>query len=176
MLIDAVPLKSTFGRKHRAAAFFGAAATRELLFHLRRVASFQNQTVVVVQFFTRRDVAQCTHENSAAYFFSLAICLAAVVDPLGCVAAMLAVDDMRIVDMKVKGVIGIFRVMRMPKQCLGPGDDLAGVLDDALALGERCRREHPRAVDARGSYLDASRALFRGEGRRAAGDTGLRHR
>ena len=64
----------------------------------------------------------------------------------------------------------------VPTQRFGPGDDFAGVLDDALALCERRRREHARAVNVRSSYLDAPRALFRRKGRGVGGDTGLRHR
>ena len=68
---------------------------------------------------------------------------------------MLGVDHMRFVDVKVKGVVGVLRVMRVAAQGFFPTDDLADILDDGFALGKVGDGEHALAMHARASGLDA---------------------
>ena len=61
---------------------------------------------------------------------------------------MQRVDDPAIVQVKVKGVVGVGRVVRVASNRLGHGDDLAHVLDEPLACGQVARGEHTLAVHA----------------------------
>ncbi len=55
---------------------------------------------------------------------------------------------MLVIDMEIKGVVRICRIMRMTAQCLLPSDDLAHVLNDGLALGKVSEREDPLTMHA----------------------------
>ncbi len=68
---------------------------------------------------------------------------------------MLGVDHMRFVDVKVKGVVGVLRVMRVTAQGFFPADDFAHILDDGFALGKIGESEHALAMHTRASGLDA---------------------
>ena len=67
-----------------------------------------------------------------------------------------AADDTLVIDVEVEGVVGVGRVVRMAALRLGPGDHLAGVLDDRLAGGDRAQRVDALAVHAGAADLDAA--------------------
>src|SRR6185369_8228834 len=161
-------------RQHRSPASGRPAAARVLLLQLARVAAIDDQTVVVVELLARLDVAQRLDEDAAVVgLVGLAVGSARVVDPLRRVAAGAAVDDVLVVDVEEERVVGIVGVFRMTALRLFPGDDVAGVLDDRLAGGNRREGEHALAVDAGAAHLDAAAAL-NGRRRRRGLDKGLR--
>jgi hypothetical protein len=71
-----------------------------------------------------------------------------MVDPLRFVAAMQRIDHPPIVQVKVKSVVRVTRIVRVAGHGLGHADDLPHVLDDALACGQVARGEHAFAVHA----------------------------
>jgi len=60
------------------------------------------------------------------------------------------------VNVEVKRVVGVFRVMRMASLRLFPGDDFTHVFDDGLAFGNGGHSEHPLAMDARAAGLNSA--------------------
>ncbi len=81
-----------------------------------------------------------------------------MVDPARRVAAIERVDHVPVIEVEVKRVVGILRVMRMAFLRLCPGDHLALVLDDDFALDDRLCRKHPFAVHAGAVGLKAAHA------------------
>ena len=78
---------------------------------------------------------------------------------------MFRIDDVAVVDVEVEGVVRVLRVVRVASQRLGPGDDLARVLDDRLARADPCTplrrtwmRRPPRG--ATGAAVGACCAVF----------------
>ena len=67
---------------------------------------------------------------------------------------MQRIDHPPIVQVKVKGVVRVGRIVWMAGNGLAHTDDLAHVFDDPHASGQVSRREHAFAVDARGQYFD----------------------
>ena len=65
------------------------------------------------------------------------------------------VDHAVFVDVKVEGVVGVLRVVRVAPLRLVPADDLAHVFDDACAARDVHQREHALAMHARAAHLDA---------------------
>ena len=63
---------------------------------------------------------------------------------------------MLVVDMKVKGVVGVCRIVWMAAQRFLPGDDFAHVLDDGLALRKVRARKNPLAMHTGTSGLNTS--------------------
>ena len=55
---------------------------------------------------------------------------------------------MLVVDVEVKGVVGVCRIMRMAAQGFFPSDDLAHILNDGLALGKVGERKDPLTMHA----------------------------
>ena len=94
-------------------------------------------------------------EHAPAVFVSFAVGLATVVDPARRVAALLAVDDVFVVNVKVKRVIRVAGVMRVTAQCLFPTDNLAAILDQRLAFSEVFQCVNTFAMDTRAAHLDA---------------------
>ena len=81
-------------------------------------------------------------------FIGLTIGIARVVDPLGAVALDTAIDDVTLIDVKIKSMVGLQRVMGVALQRLFPSDHLSLVLNDHLSLGNVGQREHAFAVNA----------------------------
>ena len=131
-----------------AAAFFGAAPTRVFSLELFGHGGIDHQTIVIAQFFTRQNIAACGNKDTPITLIRLAIGFAGVVDPPRRIAAVQGVDHMLVVDMEVKGVVGVCWIVRMAAQCLFPSDDLAHVLNDGLALGKVGEREDPLTMHA----------------------------
>ena len=123
-------------------------------FELLRIAFFQHQPIVVIQFLTGRNVAQSLDENAPVHLISFAIAVARMVDPARRVATHLGVNHVGCINVKVKRVVGVLRVVRMA--CLGffPGNDLPNVLDDGLALSDILQRKHTLAMDAGATGLN----------------------
>ena len=63
---------------------------------------------------------------------------------------------MLFIDVKVKRVIWILRVMRVAAQGLLPGDDLADVLEDLLAFCQVCQCKNTFTVHTRAARLDTA--------------------
>jgi hypothetical protein len=62
---------------------------------------------------------------------------------------MQRIDHSPIVQMKVKGVVGVCLIVRMAGNGLGHADDFAHVLDEPLPCGQVARSEHTSAMHAR---------------------------
>ncbi len=71
-----------------------------------------------------------------------------MVDPARGVAAIERVDHVLVVDVEVKGVVGVCRVVWMTAQRFFPRDDLAHILNDGLALGKVSERKDPLTMHA----------------------------
>ena len=125
MRCSSASLASYFRSQHGAPTFGLAAAALKLLFQFGGVALINHQAVVVKQFFAGLHGAQGFDEDPAVNVLGFAVGLAAVVDPARHVAAHFAVDGARLIDMKVKRVVGVGRVVRMAAQRLAPADDFA---------------------------------------------------
>ena len=107
-----------------------------------------HQAVVVTQLFSRQNIAACGNKDTPIALIRLAIGFAGVVDPARGVASVQGVDHMLVVDVEVKGVVGVCRVVRMAAQGLFPSDDLADVLNDGLALGKVSQGKDPLTMHA----------------------------
>ncbi len=73
---------------------------------------------------------------------------------------MQRIDHPAIVQVKVKGVVGVVHVVRVSCNGFGHADDLAHVLDESLACGQVARGEHALAVHA--GSLHPNRDVSRG--------------
>ena len=62
---------------------------------------------------------------------------------------------MLVINVKVKRVVRICRIVRVAAQRFFPADDLAAVLDQHFALSQWLHRKHALAVNARAPRLDA---------------------
>ena len=154
----------------------------ELLLELRGIALVDDEAVVEEEFFAGGDVVQGVEEDAVADLFGFEVGLAGVVDPLGRVALVLAVDDVAVVEVEVEGVVGLLGVVRVAVECFFPGDDFALVFEHPFACLEGENGIDALAVDAGVTHLGAT-ALTRGRVavRGGAGGgrgfvRGLRHR
>lgn len=66
---------------------------------------------------------------------------------------MFTVDDVLLIDMKVKRVIRVLRVMRVALKGLGPADNFAQILNQALTFGQVYFGEYALAVYAGAACL-----------------------
>jgi hypothetical protein len=66
-----------------------------------------------------------------------------------------SIDHTRIVDVKVKRVLGVARVMRMATQSLSHRNDFSHVFNDRFACAHVTQSEHAFAVHAGGQDFDA---------------------
>ena len=114
------------------------AATPARVFRLEfgRVGLVNDQAVVVIEFFSRLDVAQGFDENAIVFLIGFAIGIAAVVDPSGGVAAVQRVDHLVFVHVEIEGVIGVRGVMGVAILCLVPADHLTYVFIQCLAFSD----------------------------------------
>jgi hypothetical protein len=60
------------------------------------------------------------------------------------------------IDMKIKGVVGVFGIVRMTRLGFCPGDDFAHILDDGFALANVLHCKHAFAMHAGAPDLDAT--------------------
>ena len=111
-------------------------------------AALDDQRVIIKEFFPRLNVAQGLKENTVPFLLGLQIGIAGMIDPFrGCLAAF-RVDDMAVVEVKVKGVAGLIRVVRMALKRLPPGNDLAFVLQHFFTFDDGTNRVNAPAVNA----------------------------
>lgn len=161
--------RASFGRQQRFTATRTATPARVFSLELGGVRLVNDQAVVVVELFAGVDVAQCLDEDSVIVFIGFTVRLAAVVDPARGIAAVLGIDHMLFIDMKVKGVVRVCRVVGMAPQRFFPADDLADVLNQRLAFSQVLHGKHALAMHAGEPRLDA---LARGQQRRVGGTLG----
>ena len=135
-------------RQQSAAAFLGATPTGVFGLELFGHGGINHQAVVIAQLFARQNIAARGNKDTPTALIRLAIGFARVVDPTRRVAPVQRVNHMLVVDMEVKRVIGVCRVMRMAAQRLFPRNDLAHVLNDGLALGKVSEGEDPLTMHA----------------------------
>ena len=89
------------------------------------------------------------NEDAPIHLDRLAVRTTRVIDPTRRVAAVQTINHPRIVDVKVKRVLRVARVMRMATLRLGHGNDFTHVLDDGLTCGHVTQGEHAFAMHAR---------------------------
>ena len=70
---------------------------------------------------------------------------------------MESVNDTLLINVKVEGVIGILRVVRVARLCFRPADHLAHVLYDGFAFCQGLQREHAPAMHAGATDLNSAR-------------------
>ncbi len=116
----------------------------------------KHQAVVVVEFLTRRNVAQCPDEHPLPAHLGFAIGCARMVDPACGVAAIERVDYAVGVDVEIERVLGLLGVMRVALERFVPGDDLSTVLQNALPRSNRAECEYAFAVNAGRPYFNPS--------------------
>ena len=75
---------------------------------------------------------------------------------------MQSVDHTRFINMEVKGVVRIGRIMRMTALGLFPADDRTYVFNDGLTLGNAGQRKDTFSVHTGAAGLDAARVAGRG--------------
>lgn len=133
--------------QHCAFAFFCAAAAS--VFSSERVCQWlvTHQPVVERELFAAPHLTSCLDEHAPLHVNRLAVGLARVVDPARVIAAMKTINHARVVDVEVKRVLGIARVVRVTTQRLGHGNDLAHVFDDGFARCHGAQGEYAFAVD-----------------------------
>ena len=74
---------------------------------------------------------------------------------------MLGIDHMLFVDVKVKGVVRVFRVVRVAAQGFFPANHFAYIFDERFAFCQVRQREHALAMHARAPGLNAAGVLGR---------------
>ncbi len=94
-------------------------------------------------------------EDATIHFNRLTVWAARMVDPTRRIAAVQTINHARVVDVKVKRVLGITGVMRMAMLRLGHRNDFPHVLNDSLTCGHVTQGKHALAMDARGEDLDS---------------------
>src|SRR5437867_4122888 len=161
-LVRSLLMLSPFRGQPRAAAALGAAAALELFLQFGRIALVDDEAVVVEQLLARLQRAQRLDEDAAVRLVGFAVGPAGVVDPARRIAAHLGIDHTAVIDVEVERVVRVLRVVRMAAQRLGPGDDLALVLDDGFAASDRLHGQHALAMDSAEPHLDAAARVRRG--------------
>ena len=144
---------SALGRQQCLPAMGATTPARVFGLELRCVRLVNDQAVVVIELFTRLDVAQRFDVDAVILFIGLAVGVAAVIDPARGVAAMQGVNHLVFVHMEVKGMVGVGGVVRVPILRLIPADDLAHVFKQGLAFGNVLQGENAFAVNAGATYL-----------------------
>ena len=69
---------------------------------------------------------------------------------------MQSINHMVFVDVKIKRVVGVLRVMRVTPLRLGPADDFANVLNQVLAFSNILQGEHALAMHAGAADLNST--------------------
>src|SRR5690606_13740080 len=99
-------------RQHRAAACGRTAAAAVVALQRPCERLVDHQAVVVEQFRARRNVLQCVdrHPGARLVLARLAVGSAAVFDPAGVVATLVAVDHHAAAEREIEGVVEVVRV------------------------------------------------------------------
>ena len=69
---------------------------------------------------------------------------------------MQSINHMVFIDVKIKRMVGVLRVVRVAPLGLSPADDFANVLNQLLAFGNILQREHALAMHARAADLNSA--------------------
>ena len=80
---------------------------------------------------------------------------------------MLGVNHVFFIDVKVKRVVGVRRVVRVTAQRFFPADDLAHVLNQRLTFGQVLHGKNALAMHAGAARLDATTGHNRGRSGRS---------
>lgn len=126
------------------------------LFDFRGFTTFDDETIVVKEFFARVDIAQGFEKDAVTVLRGFQIRFAGVIDPLSGVAIIFGVDDMAFIQMKVKSVVGLAGVVGVAGLGLAPGDDLALVLQHPVAGLDGAESINALAVNTRFAHLCAT--------------------
>ena len=110
-----------------------------------------------MQLFTSRNIPQGLDENSALLLIGLAVAVTRMVDPARGIAPHPAVNHPGLVNVKIKRVIWVLRVMGVARLRLCPGDDLTHILDDGVTFGNVLHGIHTLAMNAGSADLNAPR-------------------
>lgn len=138
---------SPFATEYRAATAPLAAVAGVRMLDRRRVRLIENQVVVIGQLFARPDAAGRLDENPAFLIDRLAIRRARMVKPAHRTAATGRVDHRLVIDCEQHGVGGILLLLAVALIGLFVADALAGILDQAAALGNIREREYAAPVN-----------------------------
>lgn len=142
--------------QHRATALFGTTTTGVTGLQGLRHGLIAEQTIVKRQLLALENWPARLDENAALDLVRHAVGAARMVDPFGVVALFQRINHPPIVQVKVKRVIGVGRVMRVTAQGLGHGDDLPHILDDCFARCDVARGEHAFTVHSRRVHPNGS--------------------
>ena len=137
----------SFGRQHRAAAIFSPAVTGKFFFELCCVTLVDRQAVVVIELFAGAYGALCFDKDAAVYFVAFAIGIAGVVNPFSPITLHTPINNAKVIDVKIKSVMGLQRVMRMTAQRLLPSNELTFVFDDSFIFFDGRYGENAASVN-----------------------------
>ncbi len=126
------------------------------LFDFGGFTTFDDETIVVKEFFAGVDIAQGFEKDAVTVLRGFQIRFAGVIDPLSGVAIILGVDDMAFIQVKVKSVVGLAGVVGVAGLGLAPGDDLALVLQHPFADLDGTKSINALPVNTRFSHLCAT--------------------
>jgi hypothetical protein len=136
-------------RQHGLAAVRGFAAALKNALHRCSVALFEDERVVVIEFFTALNVAQRIDKHATGIFQCFAIRFTCVIDPACIVTMGAAVNHSPVRQTKQKSVVDWSAVDSCAPERLLPAEPLALVFNNAFADENPAPREHPLAVDVR---------------------------
>jgi hypothetical protein len=129
-----------------------------LLLEFLRQPALDDQTVIVKELLANRNVAQGFEKNAPAVLLGLQIGFTGMVDPPGRIAVLLGIDDMAVIQMKIKGMVGLAGIVRMKRHRFAPGDDFSFVFQHSVARLDGTDGVDALAVDARFAHLRAASA------------------
>ncbi len=148
-----------FTIEHGAPAVGGAAVAGVFFFKPGCFTGVDDQAVIIREFFSGFYVPQRFEENAIAFLFGFQIRLARVINPFRGIAVILGVDDVVIVQVKIKGVMGLTFVVRVTCQSFRPRDDFAFVFQKRFTGINGVNGKNPFAVDAGLAHLNTAFAV-----------------
>ena len=154
---------SAFGGQQSFAAIDTATPAGVFRLQLRRVGLVNDQAIVVIELFTRLDVAQGLDVDAVIFFIGFAVGVAAVIDPPRRVAAVQSVNDPVFVHMEIEGVVGVCGVVRVAVLRFIPADDLTHILVQGLAFCNVDKCKYTFAVHTRATHLHPTACPRRGQ-------------
>jgi hypothetical protein len=127
---------AALGGEQGASACLSATPTGVFGLEFGCVTLINDEAVVVVQLFTRGNIAQGFDKDTPTYFIGLTIGVTRVINPLRRVALVQAVNDAGFVNMEIKGMVGVRWIVGMAGLGFLPCDDFPAVLDNGFAFSE----------------------------------------
>jgi len=125
---------------------------------LLRQPAFDNEAVIVKEFLADRNVAQGFKKNAPAFLLGFQVGFAGMIDPPGRIAVLFGIDDMAVVQMKIKGMVGLAGVVGMKRHRFAPGDDFSFVFQHSVARFDGTDGVDTLAVDSRFAHLGPASA------------------